>query len=113
MRPVVVRAPTVSAIKTRKATSTSVVAFDISAHVKGKGRRQFVVVAEDVPVYVIFGSSATITDPVVTTVDGGAEAARPVKIPADTHFPFEFDDTNCFFEARTASGSGYLTVYEA
>jgi len=36
-----------------------------------------------------------------------------VKIPADTHFPFEFDDTNCFFEARTASGSGYLTVYEA
>lgn len=113
MRPVVVRAPTVSAIKTRKATSTSVVAFDLSAHVKGKSRRQFVFVAEDTAVYVIFGSSATITDPVVTTVDGGTEAARPVKIPADTHLPYEIDDTNCFFEARTASGTGYLTVYEA
>lgn len=113
MRPVIVRLPTVASMKSRKASSTSVVAMDLSSYVKGKGRRQFVFVAEDTAVYMISGPTSTLTDIVVTTVDGGTEDARPVKIPADVHFPFEVDDTNCFLEFRTSSGTGYFTVYEA
>jgi hypothetical protein len=112
MRPVIVKLPTATAIASKKVVSTSAVAFDLSSYVKSGGSRQFVFVAGAVDVYVLAGSTSTITDPVIASVDGSVSASRAVPLAAGVHLPFLIDRTNCYLEAIAASAS-HLTIYEA